>query len=345
MSAVDRAAAVLREGVVVTEVAHLTAVQVDGAGARAALDRLLPCELHLYDGSARPPLLVDPEDGRVIADVTVARVEGGYLLVVDGVTGAEVAARIADAAPSPTTVTVRDVLEDRAPLALHGPFAWELAAAWLGRHLIGLPSLALHTSARAWVLRYGRTGESGYEVLVPRGVLDEELDRLRALGERFDLIDAPQASVDRCTLEVGGFVARRPSLASLSPVELQLQWRLSARKEHVGRDALDCRRAAATSRITWFRSAGSIAEGARVELDGEAVGEVLGCEPMSIGGGWGGIALLDRQVAHAGLALDSASGPLTTASAPLLEPTSRRVRVHSDTYATRRPRSVEAPAA
>lgn len=345
MSAVDRAAAVLREGVVRTDAAHLAVVQVDGAGARAALERLLPCELHVHDGSARPTLLLDPEDGRVLADVTVARLEGGYLLVVDGITTAELAARITDAAPTPSTVAVRDVLEDRAPLALHGPFAWELAAAWLGRHLIGLPSLALHTSTRAWVLRYGRTGESGYEVLVPRAVLDEELARLRSIGERFDLLDAPQESVDRCTLEVGGFVARKASLASLSPVELQLQWRLSARKEHVGRDALDCRRAAATSRITWFRCAGPIPEDARVELDGEAVGEVLTCEPLSMGGGWGGIALLDLRIAHAGLCLDTADGPLTTASAPLLEPTSRHVRVHSDTYATRRVRSVEAPAA
>lgn len=334
MSAVDRGAAVLRRGVVVTDAAHLAVVQVEGSGAAATLDRLLPCELHLYDGGARPTLLVDPDDGRVIADVTVVRAAGGTLLLADGLGAAELADRIRDAAPPGATVEVRDVRDDRVPLTLHGPFAWELAAAWLGRHVIGLPSLALYTAGRAWILRYGRTGEIGYEVLVPRGAHDEEIDRLRALGERFDLLAAPQESVDRCTLEVGGFVARRPALAALSPVELQLQWRVSARKDHVGRAALDRRRAAATRRITWFHAATPIAEGLPVALDGLHLGDVLGCEPLSSGRGWGGIALLDRRWAHAGLALETPSGPITTASAPLIEPTSRRVRVHSDTYAS-----------
>jgi glycine cleavage system aminomethyltransferase T len=311
-----------------------TVLRVRGAGAFAALDRLLPCELQLYDGAARPTVIID-DDGRAAADVTVARVEDGYALFIEGLPAPVAADLVAEAAPAGAAVQVGDALEDAVLVSLHGPFAWELTAAWLGRFVVGLPPLAVSTSRGVTLLRTGRTGEFGYEVLVPRPQAEEQLARLAELGRAFDLVKVPQESVDRCTLEAGGFVVRRERLAALSPIELQLQWRLSARKDHRGRAGLDRRRAAATHRISWFRSATTLDLDAPVSLAGKVVGVVLACEPLSRGCGAGGIALLERRIAHAGIELATPGGTLTTASAPLVEPLSARVRTHSDAFATR----------
>jgi glycine cleavage system aminomethyltransferase T len=334
VTAIGEGAAAVRHATAWVSARAATVLRVRGAGAFAALDRLLPCELQLYDGAARPTVIVD-DDGRAAADVTVARLEDGYALFVEGLPAAEVLDRVAEATPAGAAVDVRDELEGAELVSLHGPFAWELAAAWLGRFVVGLPPLAVASSGGATLLRTGRTGEFGYEVLVPRADAEEKLARLAELGRGFDLARVPQESVDRCTLEAGGFVARRERLAALSPIELQLQWRLSARKNHRGRAGLDRRRAAATHRITWFRSPTTLDVDTPVRLGEDPVGVVLTCEPLSRGSGSGGIALLERRIAHAGIELATDEGPLTTASAPLVEPLSAQVRTHSDAFATR----------
>ena len=108
---------------------HISVIEVCGTGAFECLDRLLACDLFLYDGQARQTVILD-ELGSVIADVTVAKVDGLFRLFVDGLTAAELRALI--------EVEVRDLLDEHALVSLHGPFAWELAAMWLGRAVVSL---------------------------------------------------------------------------------------------------------------------------------------------------------------------------------------------------------------
>jgi glycine cleavage system aminomethyltransferase T len=158
------------------------------------------------------------------------------------------------------------------------------------------------------------------------------------LGQSFDLVAAPLEVIDRCALENGGFVVRNERCAGLCPVELQLQWRVSSKKQHRGRSGLDRRRASASRRIAWFESNALVAVGATLTTDMAPHGEVIACEPAPGRDGVIGLALLDRGVAHPQLRFLADSGiEVTTVSPPLVEPLSQRVRPQIDYYATRDP--------
>jgi glycine cleavage system aminomethyltransferase T len=321
----------LRRSVAFLEPAHVALVEVRGPGAFAALDRILPCDLHLADGQARPTVLLD-EEANVIADVTIARLEKRYLLFVDGLTASDVVARVRGAG---SDVEAHDARNDAMLVSLHGPYAWELGAAWLGRSLAGIPPLALLRGRGFVVLRGGRTGEYGYEIVLSGEARATAIEHLRELGARFDLEEASLDALDASVLEQGGFVQRWIARERLSPFELQLQWRISKKKEHASKGAVDRRRASDRSRIAWLTSASELTPG-EVTLDGAPVGRTLAIAPSFDGAGVVGVALLDRAVSHSGFAFERGGLGLTTASPPLVAATSLGVRPQTDAYATRR---------
>lgn len=325
----------LRSSAAFTRPDHLAVVEVRGRGAFAALDRALPSDLFLHDGQARPSLLLD-DRAAVVADVLLARLDGTFLLVADGVDAAALVARIRDAAAPGAELEVEDAADRWGVVSLHGPFAWEVGARWLGRRIAGLPPLGvLRTSPETMTIRGGKTGEYGYEILVARRALPASVERLVDVGRAFDLAEAPSDVVDAGALEAGGFARRLvcASGAGLSPFELQLQWRLSRTKDHVGGAAVASRAAAVTSRVAWFRADAHVAVGARVEDPergdvGAVLAAVSGTAHPTVG-----VALLDLAVSHAGFAFRAGAVDVTTASPPLLVP--RSVSVQPDVHAYR----------
>lgn len=336
MTGLDEGAHAVRHATAVLAPTHLALLEVRGAGAFEALNRLLPCDLFVHDGQARRTVLLDEQAG-VIADVVVAKLDGVFLLFVDGLDCADAVGLLEEETPSGLEVTARDLSDEYELVSLHGPFAWELGALWLGQALISLPPLALYRSRLGVVLRSGRTGEFGYETLLPRASSAVARERLRDLGIAFDLQSASLATLDRCALENGGFVPRNVQLAGLSPVELQLQWRTSSKKAFRGRPALERRRTAAKKRVAWFNAPTVVAAGSKVFEDGVAHGDVVACSVSTTDPTrFVGQVLLDRGISHPGLRFKTDSGlELFTASPPLVEATSQRVRVQIDRYATR----------
>lgn len=327
--------AALRSSAVFSRADHVAVVEVRGRGAFAALDRALPSDLFLHDGQARPSVWLD-DDANVVGDVLLARLDGTFLLVVDGVDAASVVARIRDAAAVGSEVDADDAAERWGAVSLHGPFAWEVGGRWLGRRIAGLPPLGLlRTSRETVTIRGGKTGEYGYEILVAKDALPAAVERLVDVGRAFDLAEAPVGDVDAATLESGAF-ARRLVCAlgsKLSPYELQLQWRLSRSKDHATSAALARRRAAVTSRVAWFRADRSVDVGERVEDPdrgdvGRVLASVAGTAHPTVG-----VALLDLPVSHAGFAFRVGDVDVTTASPPLLVP--RSVGVQPDVHAYR----------
>lgn len=329
---------------------HVALVEVRGPRAFGALDRALPSDIFLHDGQARPSLFLD-DDASVVADVLVVRSDDRYMLLVDGLTADEVVARLRAAAPS-GEVDARDARDAFGLLSVHGPFAWEIGQAWTGRRVSGLPPLGVLQTTTGLVVRGGKTGEYGYEILVPRDGLAAATDRLVEIGVRFDLGALAQEALDVALLESGGY-AHRLVGPGLSPVELQLQWRIARAKDHHAKAALDRRAVQATRRIAWFRAAEPIARGARVldaeapsarAPDGDDVGDVRATADSTggslVGERYVGLALLDRRVSHPGFAFharaaDGSAATFKTASPPLVTPTSVRVRPEVDTYKPR----------
>jgi glycine cleavage system aminomethyltransferase T len=323
---------------------HVAVVRVDGRDAFGLVDAMSPAPLYLREGQMRHTLLLD-DDARPAADLYVCNDEDGFFLLADGLSGSALAERLearrAVKLPD-ASVTVRPLVDSHELIGIDGPYAWELAAALLGPTVLGMPYLTLLRADDVVCFRAGKTGEFGYDFLLPRG--SSAGARLRELGAGFDALAVGREALDVCALENWHFNIRTvrdtPLARPLTPIELQLQWRVDYRRDFVGAEALRARRAAgAAVRATSFVSAAAVSAGDGVALDGQPCGEVLAAAPSPTLGGHVGIALLDARLAHPGLELDvaTAAGPVTAATRtpPLVRNRSLFVDPHRHSYRTR----------
>lgn len=314
----------LRETAVAFRRPRLSAVRVGGEQAWDLLERVLPCELYLREGQLQPTLLLH-EDGTVAADITVGADEEDFWLLVEGMGGPELLTRLQAETRPGEAVSLEDLSESHELIAVEGPYAWRVLERAGHTGAARLPFLSFHVlGGGCWVGRTGRSGEYGYLLLVPRG---EAAARLAALGP---LPLAGPAELAHCTVEAFGYDVHHPGTRGLDPVTLQLQWRLSRRKEEVrGMAALArLREAPQRQRIVGLRGPTGLRTGAPLSLEGEGVGRVLAAVPwLGEGGGSVGVGLLPLSLAHPGLdALDAPTGPVRTVSPPFFLARSFRLK-------------------
>jgi glycine cleavage system aminomethyltransferase T len=161
------------------------------------------------------------------------------------------------------------------------------------------------------------------------------------LGRGLDAAVAQLEALDQCALENGFFNARREGRASVTPIELQLQWRLSNRKPFVGSEAIARRRREGPLlRLTTLVTTGPVTAGDEVFLGDALVGQVVnaGASPTLDCG----VALALIGVAWAHPAIDTfrvrgAAGEATarSVSPPLLNNRSLHVSPQIHSYGTR----------
>jgi glycine cleavage system aminomethyltransferase T len=148
-------------------------------------------------------------------------------------------------------------------------------------------------------------------------------------------------TLDLCALENGFFSVRHASAEGLTPLELQLQWRVSTRKSFPGAKAIEERRAKGMDRrLTHFVAREGVKTGDPIRDADGPVGQVTAAAFSPGIGGVAGIALLDLSVAHPGIdaffvRTANADQPIRTVSSPLLFNRSLLVDPQQHTYATR----------
>jgi glycine cleavage system aminomethyltransferase T len=284
----------IRLGVALSDQPRLVALRYRGDAAWEHLDRLLPCDLGVHGGRLKQTLLLD-DAGRPLADVLIGNLRGDLLVLALGMTAEALEAALAGG-PAPDRL-----YETHGVLAVDGPFAWELMAAWNDPGIIGLPYLGVFSpSEGVIVLRAGRTGEYGYVLLVPRGELSATKEAIGAIGERFDARWIRDAAVAHCSLENWFFDPQQLGSAGLDALELQLGWRLDLQKEAQGMTAIrEHRERGLSRRITAMSVAGPASTGADVTLDDAVIGSVIASVPG--GEGSRGFAVLDMPFAHSGI--------------------------------------------
>ena len=287
------------------------------------------------------------EDAGVFADVYIGSADDGLYVLAEGPTEAELAGWLealrARRFPS-SRVEVRSHAEERVTLGIDGPYAWEVVSGLLGRAVLGMPYLTLLRRDDVLCLRAGKTGEYGYLLVAPRSQGVELEARLAEVGRPLGLVTVGREALDVCALENGHFsmrTLRDTALARpLTPIELQLQWRVAYDREFVGSEALRARRAEGPRvRATSFTAEGPLSPGQPVRLGDDDVGEVLAASVSPTLGGWVGTALLARRLAHPHVELTSTSagGPVrvTTRTPPLVDNLSLHVDPHKHSFATR----------
>jgi glycine cleavage system aminomethyltransferase T len=326
--------AAVRTAVTLADGDHLACVRVAGPGAHDLLDRVSPRPLFVRTGQMLHTLLLD-DAARPLADVYVCCDDDDYLVVAEGLSGPDVVSYLAGHAAG-TDVSLVDLSATHVFLCLDGPYSWELVAELTSPDVIGVPYHGFFHADRFVCFRAGKTGEYGYDLLVAKDRVDEVRAAIRALGPRFELREVGRDVLDLCALEAGFFNVRREVRDGLTPVELQLQWRVGAKRTYPGSDALARHRAAPRGRVALVASAHALAVDAPVELDGQVVGRVLDAGYSETRGEHLAVALLEPAVSHAGLAGFSSGGhPVRTISSPAVNNRSLYVDPQRHSFATR----------
>ncbi len=331
----------LRYSVAIAEEPHVCCVRVSGPDAFDVADHLSPAELFVVDGQMRHTLLLH-DDGRPLADVLFCCDDEDFVLLAEGPTTPELMAYIRDHLPEDARdVELEDLEETHAMVSLHGPYAWELMAELEGPEVIGVPYLTFFHSDAWTCFRAGKTGEYGYHLLVPSASLEEVRSRIEAAGRAFGLGHAGLEALDQCALENWFFNIRREGQANATPIELQLQWRVSYRKDYVGSEALKTRRREGPrARLTTLVGEAPMAVGDRVMLDGRPIGSVVNAGYSLIRRDWIGLALIDLPWAQPGIERyhveqGTVRVPVRTVAPPVIRNRSLYVDPREHTYALR----------
>ncbi len=303
----------LRHSVALSELSHLVCLRVAGAGAFALLDRLCPAQLFLRDGRMLHTLLLS-EDGRPFADLYIGRDDQDFLLLSEGPTVQGLSAHLMQHAPKGATFELQDLAQTHTLLGLNGPYAWELLAEHEGPQIVGLPYLEFaRANGGGLTMRVGKTGEYGYCLVVPNAAVDTTRTRLLELGAKYELAIAGLEALDHCALENWFFNLRREGMADVTPLELQLRWRLSLNKKYVGSVAIEQRRCAGIKeRLTYVVSPKPLAIGDRVRFGDQTIGRIANAGFSPERADWVALAFLQLPFAHSGLTL----GGLRTVSPP-----------------------------
>ena len=221
-----------RTGAGLFDVSHMGQFALRGAGAGAALERLVPGDITgLAPGAMRYTLFTN-DSGGILDDLMVTNTGEGLSLVVNA------ARKEADEAHLRRCLEFGEVavkiLDDRALLALQGPAAETV----LARHAPECEDLKFMHSARMTIAgidcivsRSGYTGEDGFEISVSGGLAE---------GVAYRLLDIPEVEPvglgarDSLRLEAGLCLYGHDIDETTTPVEARLGWTIAKRRRAEG---------------------------------------------------------------------------------------------------------------
>ena len=330
----------VRHSAALSRMDHVGLLRLVGDDAIEAVDKVCSGDLWVRDGRMLQTLILD-DQGQPIADVYVCPDNDACFLMVEGITTEELSSCLARHVQPDLDVELKDLRPEYELISVHGPYAWEVMSRWLTPDIIGLPYLSFYHFDRGVCFRAGKTGEYGYDLMLRN---EDAGDARRELLELITALDGAELSLetlDLCALENGFFSVRHGSVRGLTPIELQLQWRLSTRKRFPGVAAIEERRARGIRRrLTHFVAADGVKNGDVVRGLGAPVGEVTTAAFSPAVRSLVGTALLDISVAHPGIDEFYVSDrdltfPIRTVSSPLLVNRSLLVDPRHHTYSTR----------
>ena len=157
----------------VFDVSHMGRLYVTGPGAGAALRKVLTYKVdQLTPGEAHYALLCD-EDGSILDDLFVYRIEDERFLVVNNAANAAVGRERIEAALG-SNATLDDRQTTTVMLALQGPDAPDILAGILGSSdVLDLKPRRCgefaYSNSTLFAARTGYTGEDGFELVLPNG--------------------------------------------------------------------------------------------------------------------------------------------------------------------------------
>ena len=272
----------VRTAVGLFDVSHMGKVRIHGPGAVAFLNSVLANDLDRISSGQAQYSMLSNADGGVIDDLIVYRwADDEVFMIPNAANAATVVAELQGRAPE--GVAVDDHHDDYGIIAVQGPRSAELVTA------MGLPAdhdyMAMASAQFGGepliVCRTGYTGEHGYELVAPVGVLVDLWDALLLAGADLGVVPAGLGARDTLRTEMGYPLHGQDISPTITPVEAMIGWAVGWDKpEFAGREALVDQRVAGPQRR--LRGLLALERGIprphmavhRDSLDGEAIGEV-----------------------------------------------------------------------
>ena len=278
----------------VFDISHMGVLSLRGAGAKDALQGLVPSDLfRIGPGEACYTVLLNAEGG--IRDDLIVYDQGRIadsdaLLLVINAACAEADTAWLRSQLEPQGITIADAKRDGVLLALQGPEAAARLEALSDTSLAGLPRfghrvLDLPGIGEAFVGRTGYTGEDGFELLLVRGAGLGLWNQLLASG----VTPCGLGARDTLRLEAAMHLYGADMDATTTPLEVGLAWlvQLEMPKPFIGRAVLERQTAEGVKR----RLVGLKLQGRAIPRHGYpvlAAGAAAGTTPLGTvtSGGW-----------------------------------------------------------
>jgi glycine cleavage system aminomethyltransferase T len=334
----------LRGAAGITKMSHAALFRISGDDAFALVDALSTRPLFLRENQTSHTLFLH-QDGGILADVFLSSGEDGYYLYAEGPSQERLGAHLQQVASSRnlSQLTLEDLSLSYELWSVNGPYSWEVVSAALGPMILGMPYLTMLHANEIICFRAGKTGEFGYDLLVPKEQVESFYETLVSLGASLGLQEISLAALDLGALENWHFCIRTLRetgvVHPLTPIEMQLQWRLSYDRDVVGMDALRAHRESAKYRAASFCATQEVKPGQSIFLGENQVGEILAAAWSFTRAEFVGIALLSSSLSHPKIHLrartEQGEAELVTQTPPLLNNLSLHIDPHRHSFKTR----------
>ncbi|GAC1429965.1 MAG: glycine cleavage system aminomethyltransferase GcvT [Ktedonobacteraceae bacterium] len=273
------------------DVSHMGEFKVEGVGALAFLQLLVPNDVSrlaihqaLYTQFCKP-------DGNVIDDLLIYRLaEEQYMLVVNASNIAKDLAWVKEHGQHLRGVTITDQSDFTALLALQGPEAQAILQSLTEIDLATIRyyhcEAGLVDGIHCLISRTGYTGEDGFELYCAPVDVGELWQKLLAAGKPHGLLPAGLGARDTLRLEAALCLYGHELDEQTNPLEASLGWTIKLKKtdSFIGRDMLQ-----------------------QVKEHGPRK-QLVGIEMVERGIARGGYALYDNEQ-HIGIVTSGAPGP------------------------------------
>jgi aminomethyltransferase len=212
------------------DVSHMGQVRLDGPGAAAALETLVPADIvNLPVGKTRYAQFTDANGG-ILDDLMITNAGDHLFLVVNAACKEQDLAHMRAGLKG---VKVTE-LADRALLALQGPKAIDVMlrlAPSVGAMKFMTFGTATVAGIPVWLTRSGYTGEDGFEISVPAS----DAERFaKLLLEQPEVKPIGLGARDSLRLEAGLCLYGHDIDTTTSPIEADLAWSIQKRRREGG---------------------------------------------------------------------------------------------------------------
>lgn len=228
------------------DVSHMGEFRVEGAGALAFLQGLVPNDVARLNDNQALYSQICLENGGTLDDLIVyRRGEGRYMVVVNAGTMEKDWAWFSQHGSGRDDLTLENVSDATGLIALQGPLAQRILQPLTESPLESIVYYHCQPGAVAGieciVSRTGYTGEDGFELYCAAERTGELWDALLAAGRPEGLLPCGLGARDTLRLEAGYCLYDHELTESITPLEAGLGWTVKLNKgtDFIGRQALE----------------------------------------------------------------------------------------------------------